>query len=477
MLSMIECAAAIRGKERSASEVMEECLQKIEQLDAKINAFNYVDADGARANARATDKKIASGEILGSLAGVPIGVKDLFEDVRGMPTSQGSVFFKNDPPKKVDSVMVSRLRTAGAIPVGKMATAEFGVDGTGSTLAFGLVRNPWDLALSAGGSSGGSSAAVSAGMIPACTGGDGGGSIRCPASFTGLVGFKPTLGRIPRYDGFSDTTALGALTTTVADAARYIDVTAGPHDSDRMSLPKPDTCYENEIERFDVAGLRAVWTDNFGDYAADPEVSQIARRAANQLIGDAKLNLMDEGFTCTNVTRPWTAIASHSMRSWFEADGILPDRIDDLSRMPRWLMEAYGKQAPADLHRYKVELRGFEQEVAGLFQRADLLLTPTVGTTAFASEGPLADVKEAIAAGKDIQAMLVEAWTKHSPFCMLANFCWNPSISIPAGVAANGMPVGLMITARRHCDEIPLRLARILELTDPWPRLAPGYKE
>jgi len=476
MQSMIEIAEAIRNKEKSASEVMDECLKTITVLNPEINAFTFVDEEGARAQAQIIDQRIAKGEDVGPLAGVPIGIKDLFEDVSGMPTSQGSMFFKGGPLSDRDSVMVSRLKAAGAIPVGKVASAEFGTDGTGSTQAWGDVHNAWGLGLSAGGSSGGSSAAVTSGMIAVCSGGDGGGSIRCPASFAGLVGFKPSLGMIPRYNGFSDTTSLGSLTMTVGDTARYLDVTAGPHDSDRMTLPKVAKIYEDEIESCEVAGLRVIWSDDFGYGAADPEVSAIARAAADKLIAAAKLQLLDENFTCINSVEAWTGGAANSMRCWFEAEGLIPDRIDELSRMPRWLIEAYRNQTSTDLHRYKIVLKTLEEETAALFERADLLITPTVGTTAFPTEGPLPDVRGLLDSDLDLRKMLIDAWTKHSPFCMLANFCWNPSISVPAGVAANGMPVGLMITARRHSDEIPLRLARILEQVNPWPRNAPGYE-
>lgn len=475
MLSLVEISQAVRTGEKKAVDFLEDSLQRIASRNEEINAFVFVDEPGARKQAEIIDQKVAEGIDPGPMAGVPLGIKDLFEDVKGMPTSQGSLFFKDQAPKEQDSVMVARLRAAGAVPVGKIATAEFGVDGTGTTQAWGRVRNPWNLEASAGGSSGGSSAAVSAGMVPVCTGGDGGGSIRCPASFCGLVGFKPSLGRIPRYDGFSDTTALGSLTVTVADTARYLDVTVGPDDSDRMTLPKPEICYETAMEDHDVAGLKAVWTDSFNGKVVDKEVAEIARAAAVKLCGEAGVTLQDQKTSFVNVTRAWTGMGANSLKIWFEADGYLPDRIDELSRMPRWLIEAYRDQTPTDIHHHKGVLRTFEQEVAEFFRTADLMLTPTVATTAFGTDGPLPDVRDLLGSNVNLQDMLVDAWSKHSPFCMLANFCWNPSISIPAGLTADGMPVGLMITARRHQDEVPLRLARIHELTSPWPHRPEGY--
>ncbi|MCA1842054.1 MAG: amidase, partial [Actinobacteria bacterium] len=254
MRTAIEAAEAVRIGAVKAVELLDECLEAIERGNPALNAFVHLDPDLARAAADRVDEAVARGEDPGPLAGVPFGVKDL-EDCAGMPTSHGSLLYKGRPPVGDDSVNVARLRAAGGVPVGKTAAPEFGTVCFTSTKAWGVTRNPWDRDRTPGGSSGGSAAAVAAGMVPFCTASDGGGSTRIPAAFCGLFGFKPSYGRIPAPGaGESETSVYGALTTTVADAARCLDVTAGPDDRDRASLPAPTVRYEEAIETLDVRG-------------------------------------------------------------------------------------------------------------------------------------------------------------------------------------------------------------------------------
>src|SRR5438445_6631079 len=276
MWTVIEVAESVRRGERKAVEVLDACLEALAKRNGALNAFVHVDDEQARAAADAVDAVVARGDDPGPLGGVPFGVKDL-EDCAGMPTSEGSLLYKDRGPVAEDSVHVARLRAAGAVPVGKTAAPEFGITCFTHTKAWGTTRNPWDPMRTPGGSSGGSAAAVAAGMVPFCTASDGGGSTRIPAAFTGLVGLKPSFGRIPHpRSAASETSCFGALTTTVADAARHLDVAAGPHDKDRASLPPPTVSYERAIEELDVAGLRASWSDDMGYAVVDVEVLAIA---------------------------------------------------------------------------------------------------------------------------------------------------------------------------------------------------------
>ena len=463
MRTVIEVAEAVRAGELKATEVLDECLDAVATHNADLNAFVHLDAEAARTAAQAVDEAVARGDDPGPLAGVPFGVKDL-EDCAGMPTSHGSLLYKGRPPAAEDSVHVSRLRAAGAVPIGKTAAPEFGVTAFTHTKAWGTTRNPWDLTRTPGGSSGGSAAAVAAGVVPFCTASDGGGSTRIPAAFTGLVGLKPSYGRIPHERAApSETSCYGALTTTVRDAARHLDVVAGPDDKDRASLPPPTVSYERATDELDVGGLRALWSPDMGYAVVVPEVEEMARQAAEALIDAAALRPVDRPFSPTSPIRTWLSSGAADM--WLDLEeGMWPGCADDLTGLVRASLR---RTAEWTLPRYARALRHrqrLEEEVADLFDDIDVLLTPTTAMTAYAAEGPLPMEIE----GKDASR------SGPVPFTMLANLCWNPAISVPAGVTHEGLPVGLQIMVSRHADEVALRLARILERTRPWPRLAAG---
>ena len=464
--TLIEIADAVRARRISARAVTDAALERIARHNPRLNAFVVLGADEARKTAAQIDAAIQSGCDPGPLAGVPFGVKD-GEACVTMPTSFGSLFYKNAPAAAFDSLHVSKLRAAGAVPLGKVATAEFGFDGVTDTKAWGTTRNPWNLARTPSGSSGGSAAAVASGLVPFCTASDGGGSIRCPAAFTGLVGLKPSHGRIARESGASMEACLGALTTTVADTARYLDVVCGPDNRDRMSLPAFDGSFERLIDTLSVSGLRAAWSPDLGYHPVDPEVAQIARDAAFDLIRHSGMTFVDIRPVLTNVYTDWVVLAADGLLTRLEAAGFWPARRAEISTRPLEYLDNIGHSSPSVLHEIRERGARLEREIAELFSQIDVLLCPTAATVAYAAEGPLPE----IIAGQDARHTNAEAFT---PF---ANICWNPSISVPAGLNAEGLPVGLMITGPRHRDDIVLRLARILEQHRPWPRIAPAYRQ
>ena len=242
MPTVSDAAALIRTGALSSEELTRACLDQIDRENESLNAFVFLDEEHAVTSAKEVDKIVRDGRVdeLGPLAGVPFGVKDL-DECAGMPTTRGSRWFADGSLKSSDSIHVGRLRKAGAIPVGKTATPEFGVWAYTASPLLGVTRNPWDLSRTPGGSSGGSAAAVSNGMVPFATASDGGGSIRTPASFTGLVGLKCTYGRIPTFGDthLAQNSVVGSLTTNVLDTALLLDVMAGPDSRDRTSLPAP----------------------------------------------------------------------------------------------------------------------------------------------------------------------------------------------------------------------------------------------
>ncbi|HWC37604.1 MAG TPA: amidase [Acidimicrobiales bacterium] len=462
MDTVVNLAQAVRTGERKATEVLDQHAAAIAAANDKLNAFVHLDLDLARQAAEEVDARRGRGEDPGPLAGVPFGVKDL-EDCAGMPTSYGSLLYKGRPPVVRDSVHVRRLRAAGAVPVGKTAAPEFGMVCFTNTRAWGTTANPWNLDRTPGGSSGGSAAAVAAGLVPFCTASDGGGSTRIPASFTGLVGFKASYGRIPHPRAApSETSCLGALTTTVADAARHLDVAAGPDDRDRTSLPPSGTVFERAIEELDVAGLRAAWSPDLGFAVVEPEVGELTESAALALVEAAGLQLVDRPVTLTDPVRTW--LSSGAADLWMNIEpGMFPEQADDLEPLTRASLEAtvdLGMPRYARITKRRAQL---EEDVAAVFDDVDVLLTPATAVPAFAATGPM---PSAIAGQKVHPAMVV-------PFTMVGNLCWNPAASVPAGPTEARLPIGLQIMGRRHADAVVLRLARIYEQVRPWTRVAP----
>jgi aspartyl-tRNA(Asn)/glutamyl-tRNA(Gln) amidotransferase subunit A len=457
MRSASSIADGIRSGREKAVDVVKASLDRIEQKNAVLNAFVALDPERALREARSIDARVAAGEDPGAFAGVPFGVKDL-EDLEGFTTVQGSLLHLEDPPATSDAIPVARLRAAGAIALGKTATPEFGLDSSTYSRAHGVTRNPWNPEMTPGGSSGGSSAAVASGMVPIATATDGGGSIREPAAFTGLVGLKPSHGRIPQESGFSSFSCKGAVSLTVRDTARFLDVASGPDDRDRQSLPVAGFSYEAAIETADVEGLRAVWSSDHGYAVMEPEVIDIAKAAAERLIKSARLIQSSYVFEPTNVYQHWGRIALMNLKTEFERSGVLPEHRSKLSVQTQHYLDLIDEAGIIDTYESDLEVRKLTKDVAGLFQKADLLLSPATATAPYKADIMIPTQIN----GQDASHSGVE------PFGMLANFCWNPSISIPAGLTASGLPVGLQITARRHQDHILLRLARILEQTQPW---------
>ena len=459
MPSAIEASDAVRSGKRSSVDLTEQCLAAIAAHNPALNAFVHLDADGALAEAARVDARVAAGEDPGPLAGVPFGVKDL-DDCAGMPTTHGSRWYLGLPPLDHDSLHVGRLRAAGAIPIGKTAAPEFGTFGYTASPALGVTRNPWNPERTPGGSSGGSAAAIAAGMVPFATSSDGGGSTRTPAGFSGLVGMKPSYGRIPNLtaDHYGQTAVMGALAKTVADSARFLDIMAGPHRRDRSSLPAPTVSYEAAIETLDVDGLRIAWSSDLGFALVDPEVAEITRAAFDVLVAAGGLTVDKRPIEFADPIPVWAKVGGAD--TWVHIpDGCWPDRADELDPLVR---PGFDAAARTTLPKFGAVLRArlaIEDAMAELFDSIDVLATPMAAIPAFAAEGPMPTkiLGQRVHAGMSV------------PFAMLANLWGSPAISVPAGMTASGLPVGLHLMADRHREEVCLRLARVLELAQPWP--------
>ena len=457
-----DVARLVRDGESSARRLVQEALDAIASSRDVLNAFVYVDAEGALAAADAVDRARSAGEPLGPLAGVPFGVKDL-EDCIGMPTTRGSRWYADAPPATRDDIHVERFRAAGAVPIGKTAAPEFGAFGYTASPLHGVTRNPWDTSRTPGGSSGGTAAAVSAGAIAFGTASDGGGSIRGPGASCGLPGLKPTYGRVPTFGvtRHAGNAVNFALATTIADTALLFDIAVGPDMRDRTSLPEPGMSYVDAIEQLDVAGLRSAWSADLGFVTTDPEVVAITERAASTLVDAAGLADTGLDVQIDDFIRIYAYMESADQ--FVDVPDDWEDRLDELDPL---VVGGWRRNRTVTLPQFaKVEKarRGLELQVADLFEHVDVLLTPTNPCAPFAAEGPMPTE----IAGQRCHAGSAALLT------MLANVANLPSITVPAGLTADGLPVGLMITTARHRDDQCLRLARIFEQAAPWPLHAP----
>ncbi|MCQ3814299.1 MAG: amidase [Acidimicrobiia bacterium] len=294
-VSVERLAGMVRERVVSAAAVTEHALERIAALNPRINAFVMLDADAARSQAEGIDERLEAGEDPGPLAGVPIGVKDL-ADAAGLPTTRGAMHLRDAPAARHDSVEVARLRAAGCVVVGKTNTAEFGCLDDTYNPAFGATLNPWNLAYSPGGSSGGTAAAIAAGMIPLGTGSDAGGSIRTPSAACGLSGMKTSQGRVPAGPpplGLLDLCCVGPMARRIRDVALCLDVVVGPDPVDLRSLPAPTHPWRRALDE-PQPPVRVLWAPSFDGGPVDSEV-RAACAAAVELLATAGVEVIEAG--------------------------------------------------------------------------------------------------------------------------------------------------------------------------------------
>ncbi len=378
-------AGAIRGRDVRATDALEASLDAI--AASKLNAVVYLDAEGARRRAEEVDRAIAAGEDAGPFGGVPLLVKDL-EDVKGMPTTHGSVPYKDNVVDH-DSIHVERLRAAGAVIAGKTAPSEFGFVAYTATKLHGVTRNPWNLERTPAGSSGGSAAAVAGGLAPLTTASDGGGSIRLPAAFTGLIGMKGTFGRIPRGPR-SRTGALTSLWGTTArsvrDAARWYDVTSGYHPRDALSLPRIDG-WERDLGTHPLKGLRVAVVPDLTCAVIHPEVERIVLDAAGALVEAAGLRRVEPEIRLPERGTAWANAGAPGL--YADLKDYWPACEDDLTfeiKVAMRFMENYRIWHAASSERFRMEMN---EAMADIFEQVDIVLSAVSPVEPFAAEGPM----------------------------------------------------------------------------------------
>jgi aspartyl-tRNA(Asn)/glutamyl-tRNA(Gln) amidotransferase subunit A len=454
-------ARLIRDKQVSPVAVVEAVLARIEALQPTVNAFITVTAEEARAAARRAEAAVMGGERLGPLHGVPFSVKDLLP-TRGVRTTMGSLIFADQVPAE-DAVPVRRLREAGAILVGKTTTPEFGHKPLTDSPLFGATRNPWDLSRTAGGSSGGAAAAVVSGQAPLALGTDGGGSIRLPASCCGIVGLKPTLGRVPHVsqaDLFSSTSYIGPMARTVAETAACFDAIAGFDAGDPYSRPEP----ADDPRDVTVRGLRVGWLPRVGNRLVDAEVLAATEAAVRHLdAGGAQVETLEEDVSAFEQTFLIGLQAGLAARVGAHmaafGDKVAPSLRESVERGARW--------SAVDWVNALGQRTAMYRRVNALFRRFDVLLSPTLSRPALAVDH---DAFRPITIGGEEAGSIRGAWY---PYLWPFNLSGHPALSLPCGVAADGLPIGLQIVGPWYGDRRVLALAGHLERERPCARPMP----
>jgi aspartyl-tRNA(Asn)/glutamyl-tRNA(Gln) amidotransferase subunit A len=448
-----------RAGRRSPLEELEATYAAVDA--SELNAFTYLPREQARAAAAAADVSLPFG-------GVPLGVKEL-DKVEGWPDTEACVVFA-DRLATTTSLMVSRARDlGGAVLMGQTTASEFGGVNLTRTVLHGATHNPWQLGRTPGGSSGGSAAAVAGGLLTLATAGDGGGSIRIPAGFTGLVGLKSTFGRIPlgpRRTNGNYTVTVGPLTRSVRDTARFFDVCNGHDPRDQFSLPGVGGWEQALGTHVDaLRGARVAIAADWGGAVVSPAMWAVLSDLADHLVRELGWQVVALDTSLPSMGAAWSIsgmieIFSELGDSWPDcADVLTPEMRRGLETAP----QRYGIEARAKIEHRRMELN---ERMAAIFSPADgvdFVITASNPDVAFDAEGPLPSDFGGVHGGQGNNGRLT----------FPANLHGNPAISIPAGLV-DGLPVGLQVVGRHFDEQRLLDVALTVERTRPWQLVAPG---
>lgn len=463
-MSAAELAAAIRARRVSPVEVLDAVLAQIERVNPRVNAIVTLTADLARQQAREAEAAVMRGDVLPPLHGVPVSIKDLHLTA-GIRTTLGSKLYEHFVPDR-DQPIVARLREAGAITLGKTNTSEFGLVPLATNSIFGDSYNPWGRDYNTGGSSGGSAAAVACGMGPIATASDGGGSIRIPASFCGVFGLKPQMGRVPHVHfprGWESLSHQGVVTRSVLDTALALDCLAGPHALDRWSLPSPQRNFVSACTG-EAAGLKLAWCPGLGHMPVDTEVHDTCQIAVDRFaeigctVTPLELDLPDLGPAQQTIVLCEVAASCQPRRAEWE-QVIFP--------ATRKMLPNADRLTYHDLLAAQWAREEYWEQISGVFEEYDALLTVTAPVTA-----PLnGTLGPKTIAGQSVRTL---SWLGH---VVPANMTWQPAASLPVGFDSRGLPVGLQLIGRRFDEWTLLRLSSAYEAAFPWTDKRPPAAE
>lgn len=452
-LTARELLEGYRSGSISPVEATRSALDAVETFDGALNAFVLVDHEPALRAAAESEQRWRAGRPLGPGDGVPTSVKDIFY-TRGRPTLRGTRLIDADGPWEEDAPCVARLRETGAVVLGKTTTPEFAWKAVTDSLRHGSTGNPRAPELTPGGSSGGSAAAVGAGMGPWSVGTDGGGSVRIPAAFTGTVAIKPTYGLVPMFPAspFGTLAHAGPMARTAADAALMLDIITGFDPRDWSALPTPTESF-GDGPRDGVRGLRIAFSPTLGIGRNDPEIDRLVRAAAQRFeeLG-AEVDQVDPG-----IEDPVEAF--HVL--WFAGAGKVlesygPGAIEQVDPGLRRSIEELGELSASDFLDATAVRTHLGVTMGRFHETYDLLLTPTLPVPAFPR-------------GRDVpENWHSRHWTSWTPYTYPFNMTQQPAVSVPCGFTAAGLPAGLQIVGPRHADRSVLRAARAYEESVDW---------
>jgi amidase len=431
---------------------MQACLSQVTRLNPKVNALcTLLDEEQLLRQARAADQQLARSGALGPLHGFPHAVKDLVPTA-GIRTTYGSPIYAGNVPDE-DALMVRRLKQAGAIIIGKTNTPEFGAGSQTFNAVFGATRNPYDLSRTCGGSSGGAAVSVACGMTPLADGTDLGGSLRNPPSFCNVVGFRPSIGRVPTWPRSQPWTSMsvdGPIARSVADVALMLSVIAGPDPRVPIAIDEPGTVFRGALGR-DFKGVRIAWSRNLGRYPVEPAVSDVCR-SARHVFADLGCDIHDGEPDFADADEVF-----QTLRAWSFAQ----DRGDDL-RQHRplmkdtviWNIEQGLKLTGADVSRAEVKRAALYHRVGEFLERHEFLVLPVSQVAPFPIE---------VEWVREINGVTMNTYIDWMATCYAITLTGLPAISVPCGLTPGGLPIGLQIVGRRHRDLDVLKLAHAFE--------------
>ncbi len=450
-LTATELALKIRSREISAVETMEAHLAQIEKVNPQVNAIVTLVPELALEQARKADVKLAQGGKLGPLHGLPVAHKDLVP-TKGIRTTFGSPIFQDFVPEK-DALLVERIRNAGGISLGKTNTPEFGAGSQTFNQVFGATKNPYDLSKTCGGSSGGAAVSVACRMLPFADGSDLGGSLRNPTNFCNVVGFRPSVGRVPSWPneaGWNSFAVDGPIARTVKDTALMLSVLAGPDARSPICLPESGAVFQQSLER-NLKGIRIAWSADLGELPVDSRVTETLEKQ-REVFEDLGC-IVEEGFPdFTDADEIFK-----TFRAWYfelKLASLLPEHREIMKETVIWNIESGMKLSGPELGRAEVKRTALFHRVREFMKDYDFLALPVSQVPPFPLE------QEYVS---EINGMKMETYLDWMRSCYYISVTGQPTISVPSGFTNDGLPVGLQLVGRPQDDLGVLQLAYAFE--------------